>query len=349
MSLPSQRVARRLRRHRVTARACAYFVRRRCSSSATSVAPGSMASRRSSSWTARSGWPGLRVDLRQVLGGRAVALVQLQGAAQLRDRGAPGARVGGRLAEQRPAERGAEVGLVGDQARRLAQRLDRLVVTAAPSGARGRPRRARAPPRSDGERGGRRALLGREAASAIARRGRHAPPAPRRRASSPRARQLRDVRLALRRIAQRAVRLGRACRRSPAPSCDRPRAPAGSDRRGSCAPAPRRRGRCRRRARPARRPAPRSNPACGRSAASSTAGRSRAARWSGGGAAGAPSTGIDDTGGATRRRPSSRGGLVALDHPRLRQRHQQQARLVARDLARARGSPPAVACRRCSG
>ena len=91
---------------------------------------------------------GLRVDLRQVLGGGAVALVELQGAAQLRDGGAPGARVRGRLPEQRPPERGAEVGLVGDQPRRLAQRLDRLVVTARLQVLEARPRTARAPPRS---------------------------------------------------------------------------------------------------------------------------------------------------------------------------------------------------------
>ena len=72
----------------------------------------------------------LGVDLRQVLGGRAVALVELQRAPQLGDGRAARARVGGRLPEQRPPERRPEIRLVRDETRRLAQRLDRLVVAA---------------------------------------------------------------------------------------------------------------------------------------------------------------------------------------------------------------------------
>src|SRR5882672_6864944 len=74
---------------------------------------------------------GLRVDLRQVLGGEAAARVQLDGAAELSQRGAASARVGGRLAKQRPAQRGAVFGLVGHEARRLAESLDGFVVAAA--------------------------------------------------------------------------------------------------------------------------------------------------------------------------------------------------------------------------
>ena len=72
----------------------------------------------------------LRVDLRQVLRGGPVPFVELQRAPQLRDGGPARAGVGGGLPEQRPPERGAEVGLVRDQAGGLAQRLDRLVVPA---------------------------------------------------------------------------------------------------------------------------------------------------------------------------------------------------------------------------
>ena len=74
-------------------------------------------------WLAR-----LRVDLGQVLGGGAVTFVELQRAPQLGDGGPARAGIGGRLPEQRPPERGAEVGLVRDEARGLAQRFDRLVV-----------------------------------------------------------------------------------------------------------------------------------------------------------------------------------------------------------------------------
>ena len=76
------------------------------------------------------GLAGLGVDLREVLGGAAVARVELDGAAELGEGGAAGARVGGRLAEERPAERRAVLGLVGDEARGLAEGLDGLVVTA---------------------------------------------------------------------------------------------------------------------------------------------------------------------------------------------------------------------------
>ena len=74
--------------------------------------------------------PGLRVDLGQVLRRAPVALVNLGGAAQLGDGRAGGPGVGRGLAEQRPPQRCAVVGLVGDETRRLAEHLDRFVVAA---------------------------------------------------------------------------------------------------------------------------------------------------------------------------------------------------------------------------
>ena len=201
---------------------------------------------------ASSGWPVCGVDLRQVLGGAAVAGVELDGAAQLGERGAAGARVGGRLAEQRPAERRAVLGLVGHEARGLAERLDRLVVAAACAGARGRPRRGRA-----------RRVRGRRGARSRSRRGRagvacrRVVGAVRLLGRSPRAS---DRASAVRRGAapdraacgapRRGVRRSPARAGDPRPSC------GGSDRGGSCARARRRRGRSRRPRRRARRPGP---------------------------------------------------------------------------------------------
>ena len=76
------------------------------------------------------GLSGLGVDVGEVLGGGSVALVDLGGAAQLGDGGARGACVGRRLPEQRPPQRRAVVGLVGDQPGRLPEGLDRLVMAA---------------------------------------------------------------------------------------------------------------------------------------------------------------------------------------------------------------------------
>src|SRR6185436_3976083 len=143
--------------------------------------------------------PRLRVDLGQVLGRGAVPFVQLKRAPQLRDGGAHGARVGGGLPEQGPTQRGAEVRLVGDQPRCLAQGLDGLVVTARLEVLQADfVQRTRRCIRRRGC--GRRAAGGRRRVQPRARRRRFLL------RLAVAARQLCEVRLALGRIAQRPVR-----------------------------------------------------------------------------------------------------------------------------------------------
>ena len=238
--------------------------------------------------------PSARVDLRQVL-----AAARWR-SSSCRARAAPRPR------RARRARRRAPAGTAPTRARRgsrprwgpaappgAAPRPPRG--DGAPSGARGPPR-TRAPRRWTAS-AGRRAAAGR--GGVTIGRGRRAPPSSSRGRLRPRSAWPGTPCAS---PGQRSVRCASpSFRRSPAPSCDllgrqpvaigveaaRERLVGAVDVGGA--------------ARLRSTSSAQSNPACGRSAASSTAGRSPAARVAGGGAAGAPSTGIDDTGGATAR------------------------------------------------